>query len=330
MSIRLGLALCVLAGCTMQPARPASSAQTTTARIAALDAFANGNALCLGVEHLPPEGGQATPVALHAAADAAATATHPPAAHGPARRVIARGEGHDPHAPDRRREQEAKADVAMQFLEDLQGQDLLRLRRDFAPLNLPSRSFDEQSPGIPTRNDERNAEDEEQRLGENGHQILRRPLQRMLRRTSLVSRMELRLSDLAEMPADRGQSEEPVDDMDLGRLTMVVRPNRIGDPVEIGYRRNGILVASSQQQLKCSYTLPITESLFLDLRARQLYLDDSWQLRAELRWERSRATSVHLVFGEDLLFASDAAPYAHDPDAPTGVPGIQLYAVHRF
>lgn len=329
MSIRLGLALSVLAGCTLQPTRPAASSGQPTVRMAALDGFAAGNALCLGVEYLPPEAGEVAPAALPLAraqeprpVAGAAMSSSPRAAapddrgHGPAAAQPAGGE--------------RKIDEALQFLEDIQGRDRRRLRRDFVMQDLPITSFDAQSPGIPLRADERNAEDAEERLGETGHQVLRRPLQRLMRRTSLVSRMELRLSDVADGRSERGAQGDATDEVDLGRVTMVVRPNRSGDPMEIGYRRRGFAVSTSQQQLKCSATLPISDSLFLDVRARQLFFDDSWQWRADLRWECSPATSVHLVVGEDLWFATEAAPYAHDPDAPTGILGIQFHAIHFF
>lgn len=295
----------------------------------ALDGFANGNRLCLGVEHLPPDNDQAAaPRALPAHPDhrllgIAALPSDRSALHVEPRR------GEYPTTS----KSGPVEDMAQRFYQDLQGQDLRRLRRDFANLDLPISSTDEQSPGIKLRNEEKNAEDVEQRLGEDGQQVLRRPLQRLMRRASLVHRMELRISDLtelADLPAERGAQDDAADPLDLGRLTMVVRPNRSGDPLEIGYRRDGLAVSTSQQQLKFSYTLPVADTLFLELRARQTYLDDTWQLRADLRWECSRATTVHLVFGEDLVFQSDAAPYSQDPSAPSGVPGVQFYAVHYF
>lgn len=297
--------------------------------MSALDGFARGNAICLGVEHLPPEGSQDVPLALPSAF---ASQDNRPAssALAPSVRPIADTERGRATTASTPREDELLTDTALRFLEDLQGKDLKRLRNDFQSLNLPVAGVDEQSPGIPLRADERNAEDLEQRIGEQGHQIFRRPMQKLLRRSALVSRMEVRISDLAEFDSERRAVEDADDDVDLGRLTMVVRPNRLGDPVEIGYRRNGFVVSSSQQQLKCAYTLPITETLSLELRARQLYLDDSWQLRTEVRWQCSRSTRVHLVFGEDLTFPGEGAPYAQDPSAPSGVPGIQLFAVHSF
>jgi hypothetical protein len=329
MSIRMGLALCALAGCTMQPARSTLCHGDGDVRLSVLDGFAKGNVLCLGVEHLPPDGEQSSPRALPAHRDTAL----PGAAVLASDRSAMHGEPRTGNASLTSKQNDRIEDMALRFYQDLQGQDLRRLRREFPHLNLPVASTDEQSPGIQLQSDEKNAEDAEQRLGENGQQVLRRPLQRLMRRASLVHRMELRISDLTELtelPAERGSQDDAARPLELGRLTMVVRPNRSGDPLEIGYRRDGLAVSTSQQQLKFSYTIPIAEALFLDLRARQTYLDDSWQLRADLRWECSRASTVHLVFGEDLAFQSDAAPYAQDPSAPTGVPGIQLFAVHYF
>ena len=329
MSIRLGLALCVFAGCSLQPAREASGSLTTSQRLAGLDAFAHGSALCVGVEHLPPGNDHSSPTALPTAGLRAGSATIY-APQGPSRFVAAQDDRRQATTTEPRGRHSTHADLALQFLDDLQGRDRFRLRREFMALNLPTAANDEQSPGIPLRADERAAEDAEERLGETGHQIVRRPIQQLLRRTAVVSRVELKLADLADLPAERSHSDEAHDDVDLGRLTMVVRPNRMDAPVEIGYRRSGFVIATSQQQLKCGITLPIAESVFLELRARQLFLDDSWQLRAELRWMCSQQSSVHLVCGDDLLIPSEATPYGRDPMAPTGVLGIQLYAVHRF
>lgn len=327
MSIRLGLALCALAGCTMQPTQPAAFSQL--ARNAALDRFAHGNALCLGVEHLPPEGDrqdtERLPLrVLEGEMGIEPNAQRVPLVNGP-ERSTAHGIGND-KAGDKGR----IASLSDRFVEEFVGRDGRRLRREFAWIGFPTNFADPQGPSIALRSDELAAEDQDQRLGESGHQALRRPLQRMARSMPVVTRVETQVADLTGWQDAEPMDGQQTESVELGRLTMSLRPTRTQDPLEVGYRRSGFMVATTQQQWKCGYAVALGNDIYLDLRARQIYLDSSWQMRAELRWQRTLNSSIHLVVGDGVGPFLWQAPYYDDPSMqPSGI-GIQLHAVYFF
>ena len=128
MSIRLGLALCVLAGCQVQPTRPAAIDAAMPRSAEALDRFADGNGICLGVEYLPPPNAAAAPAALHwgepqdRPSDHARSGSQLPKRLGAReanQRAIANRDGETTTAID---------EMAMQFPDDLMGDDRRPMR----------------------------------------------------------------------------------------------------------------------------------------------------------------------------------------------------------
>ncbi len=330
MLIRLGLALCVLAGCQTQPTRPAANAMAMPMSNAALDRFANGNGICLGVEYLPPPSEVAAPTALHwgepqeRPSDRARNGGQLP------KRLGARDANQRTTAGRDSSATTAIDEVALQFLDDLMGDDRRRMRWEFGAPLLTAQHYDEQSPGIDLRSDEITAEDQDLRLSQSGMQILRRPFQRMLRRTPMVSGLEVQIDRIAGGRNEAEENAEGSDGPEYGRISLLVRPNRLSDPMEIGYRRSGFRIATTQEQLKCTCTIPLGNGVFLELRARQTYADEAWQLRSDLRWQYSQATSLHFAVGNGLDFLPSSPTYSLEGTPFDGSSGAVFYAVHLF
>jgi hypothetical protein len=329
MSIRLGLALCVLAGCQVQPTRPAAIDAAMPSNNEALDRFADGHGICLGVEYLPPPNAAAAPAALHWGEPQDRPSDHARSGSQLPKRLGAR-EANQRAIANRDGETTAIDDMAMQFLDDLMGDDRRRMRWEFGAPLLTAQNYDEQSPGIDLRSDEIAAEDQDLRLSQSGMQILRRPFQRMLRRTPLVSGLEVQIDRIANGRNEAEDAGESTEGTEYGRVSFLVRPNRLSDPVEIGYRRSGLRIATTQEQLKCTCTIPLGNGVFLELRARQTYADDSWQLRSDLRWQYSQTTNLHFAVGNGLDFLPSSPTYSLEGTPFDGSSGVLFYAVHLF
>lgn len=336
MKLQLGALACLLAGCAMQPTEPARLRAEDGAD-AVLARLRNGNPVCLGVEFLPPMSEDAAiavpaPRAEVERADdprprlAAVRTTPPPPLRDRASRHTWALTMDDLQAAD-----SPGARATLQFLDDLMGEDRRRLRRELGTPALVMQSIDPESPGIDLRADEVRAEDEAMWLAENGSRLLRRPLQKLLRRTSWVSSIEVQIDELRMANAQLLEQATNADEgTDLGRVTMRIRASRPGDPIEIAYLRGGFRVGSSQEQLKVGYSLPLAEDVNLDVRARQIYDSGHWSLRADLSWEVSRCTSLHLVAGDALDFLTTSSVYSLFESPMDGSAGVLLYAVHLF
>lgn len=299
--------------------------------------LARGNPICLGVEFLPPLAEDAaivvrsSPVEAERAEDL--TNALPTVRRYQPMLVRERASRHawSLTQEDLLAGEDPAAQVALRFLDDLMGEDRRRLNREIGTPALAMQGIDLQSPGIDLRADELRAEDEAQWFAENGPRLLRRPLQKMLRRTSWISTVELQLEELQRANASLLDDAANVDDdTDLGRMSMRVRMNRPTDPLELAYLRAGMRIASTQEQLKLGYSLPLAEDVFLDLRARQDYQSADWRLRADLRWEVSEKTSIHFVAGDDLDFLTTSSVYSLFESPMDGSAGILVYAVHLF
>lgn len=335
MRIRLGLALCMLAGCATQPPAPAASATDVLQPIAALDGFSAGQALCLGVEYLPPshqEDASRLPQAVRigepverAVVDRRRASDRPLPRRAPGELHAWAMSSADLVGPE-----PATEELALRFLDDLLGEDRRRLRRESRAPMLAGQTIDMQSPAIDLRSEEAFAEDQQERLSRGGLGLLRRPVQKLLRRMPIVTGFEVRLEQLTHPSGNNEPVDTESESMDMGRLTLRVRPSRSGDPLEIGYRRSGFFVATSQQQWKSSFSVPITDSVSFEVRSRQDYDVRQLGLRATLRWDYSSATTVQLAVGNDIEAFSPQTVVNNTDPAPQGSDGIMIYAIHFF
>ena len=335
MRIRLGLALCMLAGCATQPPMPAALAPEATPTIASLDAFAVGHMLCLGVEYLPPSRVEAQGEGPHALRLGDALERSNDARRRNNAKALPRRSNGEMHSwamssADLVGPEPGTEEMALQFLDDLLGEDRRRLRRELATPLLAGQSIDMQSPAIDLRSEEILAEDQEERLSRSGMGLLRRPFQKLLRRTPLATGVEVRFEQFAQPRETQEALDAEGGSTDLGRLMFRVRPSRSDDPIEIGYRRSGFRIATSQLQWKCSFSVPIADAVFLEVRSRQDYDDQQLGLRAAIRWDYSAATTFHLAIGNEIELAPSTTSSAPGDQPAPGSDGIMFYAVHFF
>lgn len=348
MKLQLGLALCLFAGCAVRPTAVTEQAPATdataqasgaAARPQALDVFAairRGSPLCLGVEFLPPVADENPLTGPTAVARAEAVPQPPPAPVRPREFQPFGGRDHaDRHtwtlsADDLAHARAPIERETLRFLDDLMGEDRRRLRRDIGTPILTVQATDLQSPGIDLRSEEIQAEEEAQYLAEHGTDLLRRPLQLLLRRTPLVEQLEIDLREFKETNVPLSEEYGRAHQGNLGRLSLRVRTSDPQDPVEVVYLRSGVRIGSSQSQLKLGFARHIAKDLVLELRARQDYDDRDWRLRADLAWEVSPHTSLHFVAGDNLDFLTTSTVYSLFESPMDGSPGVLVYAVHLF
>src|SRR5262245_19215749 len=324
MRILLGTALGLLAGCVVQPAtsseeRPgdAIDAAQATAIAARLQQLQHSHLLCLGVEFLPPAASEeplATPMpAVHVEA---VPLPPRPAPRPPEYLPYGGRERYEAHtwmmsSDDLANVRDPLERETLHFIDDLMGEDRRRLRREFGTPILTMQAADLQSPGVDRDTSDPQADEEAQWLAEHGVELLRRPLNRMLRRTPLVQQFELDLDDWKESNVPLSEEYSRTHDTnDLGRMSMRVHTSNLRDPVDLVYMRSGVRVGSSQSQLKLGLSRHLSRDVLLEVRAREDYDDHEWHLRADLSWILSPRTSLHFVTGDNIDFATSSTVYS--------------------
>jgi hypothetical protein len=345
MRILLGTALGLLAGCAVQPAaggeeRPGDAidgAQATNAIAIRLQQLQHSHLLCLGVEFLPPA----------ASEEPLATPTPPvhvepvplpprPAPRPPEYQPYGDRDRYEPHTwlmsgEDLANVRDPLERETLHFIDDLMGEDRRRLRRDIGTPILTMQAADLQSPGLDRGTTDPQADEESQWMAQHGVELLRRPFNRMLRRTPIVQQIEVDLDDWKESNVPLSEEYSRTHDThDLGRMSMRVHANDYKDPVELVYMRSGVRVGSSQTQLKLGLSRHLSRDLLLELRAREDYDDSEWHLRADLSWLVSPRTSLHFVAGDNLDFMATSTVYSLFESPMDGSPGLLVYAVHLF
>ncbi len=348
MKFQLGIAACLLAGCAMQPtqARPRCGAEMRPAQAqiatdgdltARLSQLVGTAPLRLAVEHLPPD---RPPIgALHEerrpVAKPAVAPPPPPRASlwRPTATATDRRAPHSwlMHATDFAAARDPLEGLAVRFLEDLMSEDQRRLRREFGVPALMPQSYDMQSPGLDLPSQEAMAEDQAAWFAEHGDRLLRRPLRKMLQGLPAVSKLEVQVDGWKRsfVPL-AGDPRDGDADPRLGRLSMRLRTGNWSDPLELAYMHSGFRVASSNEQLKLSCRRSLLDGLWFDLRARQLYSQSDWRVRADLCWELSPRSSLCLTAGDTLDFLMTSSTYSLFESPMDGEGGLLLHGVHQF
>ena len=345
MRILLGTALGLLAGCVVRPAagseeRPGDAidgAQVVNATAARLQQLQHSHLLCLGVEFLPPAASE-EPLAEPTPAVHVEPVPLPPrpAARPPTYQPYGGQERFEPHtwlmnSEDLANARDPVARETLHFIDDLMGEDRRRLRREFGTPILTMQAADLQSPGLDRGSADPQADEEEQWLAEHGVELLRRPFNRLLRRTPIVQQFELELDDWKESNVPLSEEYSRTHDTtDLGRMSMRVHSSNLRDPVDLVYMRSGVRIGSSQTQLKLGVSRHLTRDVLLDLHAREDYDDHEWHLRADLSWILSPRTSLHFVTGDNLDFTQTSTVYSLFESPLNGSTGLLVYAVHLF
>ena len=224
MRIQLGIPICLLAGCVVQPthvepqvagspkqdlsqrqldsdtAPPHPTASDVREAIHPhLALLRRGNPLRIGIEFLPPRGEEsafavrATPSRAESVAEKPRALMQPPERSRP----IDRKNRHTwtMSTDDLEAIRDPIARETMQFIDDVMGEDRRRLKRNLGTPILTMQTIDLQSPGIDLRADERQIEDEAIWATDHGMGLLKRPLRHLLKRLPIVRDAELRLDE---------------------------------------------------------------------------------------------------------------------------------------
>jgi hypothetical protein len=351
----LGLLGCLLAGCAVQPTgreahavdpAGANGAQTPASAVATaaqstLQTLARGSTIRLGIEFLPPdttETGARTP-SERARAEAVRTLdpVRAPLPR-PVERIdyggVDRANRHTwtMTADDLSAMRDPVARETLRFLDLVMGEDRRRVKREFGTPLMSMQAIDPQSPAIDLPAEEAQADEEEEWQALHGLRMLKRPFVRMLKQLPLTQAVEVELDHFKSdnVPMSEAFVAAHREARGLGRVSMRIDANDFDDPLELTYRRSGLRVGSNRTRLKLGYRHDLLDNLSIDLRIGHVYSESGWRLRADLSWEVSERSSLHVVAGDDLDFMTTSTVYSLFESPMDGSPGLVVYASHLF
>ncbi|HEB53540.1 MAG TPA: hypothetical protein ENI87_09840 [bacterium] len=321
MRFQLGIPMCLLAGCVLQPTGPvAPTPATTTATRPAPLAAARDGAPCIGLEFLPPDD------RLPALAPVRVEVPGPTGARPPS----------EPSPPPRLAEldfaavDDPFARETLRFCRDLIETDQQRVRRE---VGIPFFDLGWRGPddGL-LASERRRADDRHRWLQANGRRLLNRPMQLLGKRLPIVRDLQIAFEDIrAHLPLTRPYNESHQGSRELGRLSLRLHVREFSDPVEVVYiNKAGVRIGTSRLRGKLSLDFDLGGSLGLSLRARTDYRTGDTGLRTDLAWRPSLAFSLHLAAGDDMDFLAATSTYSMFESPGGSGEGLVLYAVHTF
>jgi hypothetical protein len=324
-----GLLLCVLAGCAVQPATRAAS---VAARPLTADCFPSLTPR-IGIEYLAPEPGQAGPQATLEGINGERREGPIGGDSGTRRREPAASK----HTWQMNTDDFADLDdpvtrETLFFVRDLMGVDRRRIRRDLGTPILMPEAIDLQSPGIDLPSQVAQADEAAEWLDLNGGFLFNRPLQQLMRRLPVIAWFETELREWKSdnVPMSDEYRAAHAEERNFGRLSMRIHVRDPHDPVELTYVKSGVLVGGSQRQGKVGYIMQLHDGLWLEVRTRHEYDTHDWPVRADLGWQASDHTTLHIAVGDDLDFLTTSTVYSLFDSPMDGSPGLVVYAVHLF
>lgn len=332
LNLRLGIAVCLLAGCATQPPTPIPDAiASAEARLAAV--LTAGAMPRIGVEFLPPE----TPADTAAPElSAAPTRRAPPPPAEPQRLVDRVRVREDVHTwrlsvADLEAVDDPIAREALRFCDDLVREDRRRTQRE---VRLP---FLEWRPpeidlGAKLWSDERIGEIRAQWVDDHLGSLLGSPFRHLLRRLPLVSDFEVSLDDFRSsfVPGTEPYLRTHDDGSSFGRVSLRVHAGNPSDPIEVAYLNGGARVVASRDRTKLGYEVQLGERVGLEVRATRDYRTNHDVFRIDLGFRHSPTTSFHVALGDDMDFLSTSSIYSLFETPMDGSPGMLVYAVHVF
>ncbi len=349
MRTHLGVWLCILAGCAVPPAVDSPSAPTETAlNTGAAVPQTPSLPIRIGVEFLPPtttdglleslRSGLSMRPLLDAPLRTGVTAeidrpSNIPRSTEPA--VKQPVEAKLPWTFDKYEVRAIKDPferVAVRFVQELIGDDLRRVRREFGPMIAETRYRDLSYPSLPNYLDERRKQDEELFFAEHGRHFIRRPMRNALKSFTIFQDLEVALEDFKSehIPFSVTDERSNPERASWGRVSMRLRVTDHEDPLELTYRRSGWRLGTSQERIKARYTTELAEDLTLSLSTRYEYESSDFSVRANLTYVFDETTRAHLVAGESLGFFSNSEVFTLMESPLQGDSGLLFYVEHLF
>jgi hypothetical protein len=331
---QLGIVMCLLAGCVVQPTSPGPSSRGTAAPRVATGPGPLSLVPRIGIEHLPPDESAAVDSAPRVEAQPSNRARPSPRGGGeprPAYRDPAARHAWSLSAEDLAAIDDPVARETMQFVQDLVEADQRRVRREVALPFLALEAPDlDRGPLLHSEQDLLAAQEEWAQT--HGPTLLRRPMQQFLRRLPFVRNVEIEIEDFRSdhVPLTEPYRQVHGDRRSLGRLSLRVHAGDTSDPVEVAYVRSGVRIGTSQDTGKLSIDWDLSATLRLEVRARTDYRTNENGLRVDLSYRPNDGTSVHCAIGDDMDFLSTSSIYSLFETPMDGSAGLVLYAVHVF
>ncbi|MBL8750017.1 MAG: hypothetical protein JNK78_12710 [Planctomycetes bacterium] len=323
---QLGIVMCLLAGCVVQPTAP--TPRVATARGPGPMALVPR----IGIEHLPPD-------ATEPQGEGPRVAPQPaPQRTAPRRRPEPKITRRDPerHSWQMTAEEIAAIDdpiarETLHFVDDLVAADQRRVRREAGLPFLALQGTDpEDGPLLSSEQALRDAQEEWAQT--HGPAMLRKPFQQLLRRLPVARDVELEIQDFRSdhVPLSEPYQLTHTDPRSLGRLSVRWHASDGSDPLEVAWVFQGLRVGTSQEVGKLSLDFDLSDTLRLEIRTSTEYRTNDHSLRVDLGYRPSDGTSIHLAIGDDMDFLSTSSIYSLFETPMDGSAGLVLYAVHVF
>ena len=302
---------------------------------------ATGSVVRIGVEYLPPDTERSKPTGPHAALLGTAgpeTSAHPDVVVGQpweqrppvsdtqntlefsglqARWELERAEIRSKRSTLER--------ISLRFISELIGDDRKRVKR---AIGAPLLSIQQRlsSDSLSNFLDERDNEEHQRLLTENGTRMLRRPLRNSIKEIPLFNDVEIALDGIKASNVYYVQQSART----LGRVSVKLRAGRWEDPLELTWIKRGIRIGSTQRYLKVSYTTRLSDGLNFRLRSRYDYVDYGWRLLGNLEYKVNSYTTVNALAGNRINTRSGPATFPGGPQSDERTKGLLFYVEHQF
>jgi len=338
---QLGITMCLLAGCVVQPttADPTpTNGALARAGIGQSGSLGRPVPLALvpriGIEHLPPDESTGAAPAEPRVENQPKEPTRPPVARGPGltERRDRREQRHTwgLSATDLAAIDDPVARETMQFVEDLVDADRERVRLQ---LGLPFLALGETTDfdrGPLLHSEEALLAAQEEWAQVHGPGLLRGPMKRLLRRLPFVRQVEVEFDEFRSDHMPLSERDARSERGSFGRVSVRVRANDLSDPVEVAYVYSGVRIGSSQERGRLSLDWDLSSTLRLEVRGSTMYETNEQGMRIDLAYRPDDWTSLHIAVGDDMDFLSTSSIYSLFETPMDGSAGLALYAVHIF
>jgi hypothetical protein len=331
-----------MAGCASQPVSQDPTADEVQA---ALDAEvlalvmppATSSYIRIGVEYLPPQTSLQAPVA-------ATPAHEPEGPWHPDRTEQIPGDQNPPppidyhkgrfdesqirwrlHKNDIRAKRNPIERMTLRFLSEMIGDDRKRVQRS---IGAPLLGAELRLSTDPMSNflDERDREDQQRLLTENGTRMIRRPLRNALKELPLFNDVEHAIRNFKASNrkyTDRNSSG-------LGRVSLRIRGSKLEDPIELKWLLGGFRLASTLSYLKATFATSITEGLSFAIRSKYDYDNSHWRLSGNIECIINDFTTFNVLAGNEINILGGQFAYPGGPQSDEASKGVLLYFHHQF
>lgn len=221
--------------------------------------------------------------------------------------------------------------TSMRFVQELVGEDRRRMLRHFGAPVLLTRTPDDPERFDYMLADERDAEADAVFLARVGPGVLSRPLRRALRELPIAADIEDAFDEFkADYDPRETEAREPGQPFDWGQFSVRVRASHASDPVELAWRRTGMMCGSSAERLRMRYEMPLGEEARASVSWRHDYRAAHDDVRLELEWRMDQDTLLHVVGGDGMRFLDGPTAWAQATSPLDGTPGLVFYVERIF